>query len=61
MFDFIDINDPQIWVTVSFFFIIFAILYGKTNKLLDNKISAINEEIVISGWYQEAKNLLQMK
>ena len=62
MFSFIDLNDPQIWVAVSFvlFFLIFGnFIWKKFSGFLDNKINSINEEIeTASSLHQEAKKLL---
>ena len=62
MFNAINLNDPQIWVAVSFllFFIIFgSLLWKKFANFLDNKINDISEEILIaSNLHQEAKSLL---
>lgn len=62
MFNFIDLNDPQIWVAVSFFlfFLIFGnFVWKKLSNFLDSKINSINEEIeTASSLHQEAKNLL---
>ncbi len=62
MFNFINLNDPQIWVAVSFllFFMIFGnFIWKKLSSFLDNKINNIREEIVTaSNLHQEAKNLL---
>ena len=62
MFNVINLNDPQIWVAVSFllFFIIFgSLLWKKFSNFLDNKINNISEEILVaSNLHQEAKNLL---
>ena len=62
MFNVINLNDPQIWVAVSFilFFIIFgSLLWKKFSNFLDNKINDIREEILVaSNLHQEAKNLL---
>ena len=62
MFNVINLNDPQVWVAVSFllFFIIFgSLLWKKFSNFLDNKINDINEEILVaSNLHQEAKNLL---
>ena len=62
MFNIINLNDPQIWVAVSFllFFIIFgSFIWKKLSYFLDNKINNISEEIIIaSNLHQEAKNLL---
>ena len=62
MFNVINLNDPQIWVAVSFllFFIIFgSFIWKKMSYFLDNKISDISEEIIMaSNLHQEAKNLL---
>ena len=62
MFNFIDLNNPQIWVAVSFllFFLIFgSIIWKKFSNFLDNKISVISEEILVANnLHQEAKNLL---
>ena len=65
MFNVINLNDPQIWVAVSFllFFIIFgSLLWNKFSNFLDNKISDISEEILVaSNLHQEAKNLLSQE
>ena len=62
MFNIINLNDPQIWVAVSFllFFIIFgSFIWKKLSYFLDNKIKDIREEIIIaSNLHQEAKKLL---
>ena len=62
MFNIINLNDPQIWVAVSFllFFIIFgSLLWKKFSNFLDNRINDISEEILVaSNLHQEAKNLL---
>ena len=62
MFNVINLNDPQIWVAVSFllFFIIFgSLIWKKFSNFLDNKINDISEEILVaSNLHQEAKNLL---
>ena len=62
MFNIIDLNDPQIWVAVSFllFFIIFgSFIWKKLSNFLDNKINDINQEILVaSNLHQEAKKLL---
>ena len=62
MFNIINLNDPQIWVAVSFllFFIIFgSFIWKKFSNFLDNKINDISEEILVaSNLHQEAKNLL---
>ena len=62
MFSFIDLNDPQIWVALSFvlFFLIFGnFIWKKLSSFLDNKINSINEEIeTASSLHQEAKKLL---
>ena len=62
MFNVINLNDPQVWVAVSFllFFIIFgSLLWKKFTNFLDNKINDISEEILVaSNLHQEAKNLL---
>ena len=62
MFSFIDLNDPQIWVAVSFvlFFLIFGnFIWKKLISFLDNKINSINEEIeTAASLHQEAKKLL---
>ena len=62
MFNIINLNDPQIWVAVSFllFFIIFgSLIWKKFSNFLDNKINDISEEILVaSNLHQEAKNLL---
>ena len=54
MFSFIDLNDPQIWVAVSFvlFFLIFGnFIWKKLISFLDNKINSINEEIETAQVY----------
>ena len=62
MFNIINLNDPQIWVAVSFllFFIIFgSFIWKKLSYFLDNKINDISEEIsMASNLHQEAKKLL---
>ena len=62
MFNAINLNDPQIWVAVSFllFFLIFgSFIWKKFSNFLDNKINTISEEIIVaSNLHQEAKNLL---
>ena len=62
MFNIINLNDPQIWVAISFllFFIIFgSFIWKKFSNFLDNKINDISEEILVaSNLHQEAKNLL---
>ena len=62
MFNFINLNDPQIWVAASFllfFFIFGSLIWKKFSNFLDNKISAISEEILVaSNLHQEAKKLL---
>ena len=62
MFNVINLNDPQIWVAVSFllFFMIFgSILWKKFSNFLDSRINDISEEILVaSNLHQEAKNLL---
>ena len=62
MFNYINLNDPQIWVAVSFllFFIIFgSFIWKKFSSFLDNKINDISEEILVaSNLHEEAKNLL---
>ena len=62
MFNIIDLNDPQIWVAISFllFFIMFgSLIWKKFSNFLDNRINDIREEIkVASNLHQEAKNLL---
>ena len=62
MYNIINLNDPQIWVAVSFllFFIIFgSSIWKKISSFLDNKINAISEEITLaSNLHQEAKDLL---
>ena len=62
MFNIINLNDPQIWVAVSFllFFIIFgSFIWKKFSYFLDNKINDISEEIsMASNLHQEAKKLL---
>ena len=62
MLNLINLNDPQIWVAISFllFFLIFgSLIWKKLSSFLDNKISAIREEILLaSNLHQEAKNLL---
>ena len=62
MFKLLNLNDPQIWVAVSF--IIFFLLFGKFiwkkfSEFLDSKINAISEEINLANeLHQEAKDLL---
>ena len=62
MFSIINLNDPQIWVALSFllFFMIFgSLIWKKFSNFLDNKINDISEEILVaSNLHQEAKNLL---
>ena len=62
MFNIINLNDPQIWVAVSFllFFIIFgSFIWKKLSFFLDNKIDDISEEIIMaSNLHEEAKKLL---
>ena len=62
MFNAINLNDPQIWVAVSFllFFLIFgSFILKKFSNFLDNKINTISEEIIVaSNLHQQAKNLL---
>ena len=62
MFNIINLNDPQIWVAVSFllFFTIFgSFIWKKFSNFLDNKINGISEEILVANnLHQEAKNLL---
>ncbi len=62
MSNIINLNDPQIWVAVSFllFFIIFgSFIWKKFSNFLDSKIDYISEEIrVANNLHQEAKNLL---
>ena len=62
MLNIINLNDPQIWVAVSFllFFIIFGrLIWKKFSNFLDNKINDISEEILVaSNLHKEAKNLL---
>ena len=62
MLNIINLNDPQIWVAVSFllFFIIFgSFIWKKFSNFLDNKINDISEEILVaSNLHQEAKKLL---
>jgi F-type H+-transporting ATPase subunit b len=62
MFDIVNLNDPQLWVAVSFllFFIIFGnFIWKKFSNFLDNKVKDINEEILTANnLHQEAKNLL---
>ena len=62
MFNIINLNDPQIWVAISFllFFTIFgSLIWKKFSNFLDNKINNINDEILeASKLHQEAKNLL---
>ena len=62
MFNFINLNDPQIWVAASFllfFFIFGSLIWKKFSNFLDNKIRAISEEILVaSNLHQEAKKLL---
>lgn len=65
MFNIINLNDPQIWVAVSFilFFIIFGrLIWKKFSNFLDNKINDISEEILIANnLHQEAKSLLSQE
>ena len=62
MVNVINLNDPQIWVAVSF--LLFLIIFGnfiwkKLSIFLDNKIKTISEEISLaSNLHQEAKKLL---
>ncbi len=62
MFNIINLNDPQVWVAVSFllFFIFFgSFIWKKFSFFLDNKINDISEEILTaSKLHHEAKNLL---
>ena len=62
MFNIINLNDPQIWVAVSFllFFIIFGnLIWKKFSSFLDSKINDISQEILVANnLHQEAKNLL---
>ena len=62
MFNIINLNDPQIWVALSFllFFIIFGnFIWKKFSNFLDAKISDISKEILLaSNLHQESKNLL---
>ena len=62
MFNIINLNDPQIWVAVSFllFFIIFgSFIWKKFSDFLDSKINDISQEILeASNLHKEAKNLL---
>ena len=62
MFDIINLDDPQLWVAVSFllFFIFFgSFIWKKFSNFLDNKVKDINEEILTANnLHQEAKNLL---
>ena len=62
MFNIINLNDPQIWVAVSFllFFIIFGgFIWKKFSSFLDSKINDISQEILeASNLHQEAKALL---
>ena len=62
MFNIINLNDPQIWVALSFllFFIFFgSFIWKKLAVFLDNRINDISEEILMaSNLHQEAKNLL---
>jgi F-type H+-transporting ATPase subunit b len=65
MFNIINLNDPQIWVAVSFllFFIIFgSLIWKKFSNFLDNKINDIREEILeANNLHQEAKTLLSQE
>ena len=62
MFNIINLNDPQIWVAVSFllFFVIFGnLVWKKFSSFLDSKINDISQEILeASNLHQEAKALL---
>ena len=62
MFSIINLNDPQIWVALSFllFFVIFgSLIWKKFSNFLDKKINDISQEILVaSNLHQEAKNLL---
>ena len=62
MFDIINLDDPQLWVAISFllFFIFFgSFIWKKFSNFLDNKVKDINEEILTANnLHQEAKNLL---
>ena len=62
MLNLINLNDPQIWVAVSFilFFLLFGnFIWKKFSTFLDNKINAISEEINLANeLHQEAKDLL---
>ena len=62
MFNIINLNDPQIWVAVSFllFFIIFGkLIWKQFASFLDSKINDISKEILeASNLHQEAKSLL---
>ncbi len=62
MFNLFDLNDPQIWVAVSFilFFLLFGkFIWRKFSFFLDSKIDTINEEINLANeLHQEAKELL---
>ena len=62
MLNILNLNDPQIWVAVSFilFFLIFgSFIWKKFSGFLDRKIDTISEEINIANQlHQEAKNLL---
>ncbi len=62
MLNILNLNDPQIWVAVSFilFFLFFgSFIWKKFSGFLDRKIDTISEEINIANQlHQEAKNLL---
>ena len=62
MLNLLNLNDPQIWVAISFilFFLFFGnFIWKKFSKFLDDKISDINKEInIASELRQEAKDLL---
>ena len=62
MLNLLNLNDPQIWVAVSFilFFLFFGnFIWKKFSAFLDNKINAIGEEINLANeLHQEAKDLL---
>ncbi len=62
MYNIINLNDPQIWVAVSFllFFAIFGnLIWKKFSNFLDSKINTISEEISLaSNLHREAKDLL---
>ena len=62
MLNLLNLNDPQIWVAISFvlFFLFFGnFIWKKFSTFLDSKINDINKEISIANELrQEAKDLL---